>query len=152
RTLIPAIIPPGASHMHLVYSLAFPIESDYNVLLASQGVLSSMLSDFSVRSVPKSDIIAPVVERMAFPPSDHDFGAALKARVLMLTSLTEAYADLWNSTTDLTSSGQTWTAAMASRTRSRWTFSTMNGPNPRRCDWLLTDGKHRSKSMRLSRL
>src|SRR5699024_3503379 len=111
RTLIPAIIPPGASHMHLVYSLAFPIESDYNVLLASQGVLSSMLSDFSVRSVPKSDIIAPVVERMAFPPSDHDFGAALNARVLMLTSLTEAYADLWNSTTDLTTSGQTWTGS-----------------------------------------
>src|SRR5699024_9041193 len=43
------------------------------------------------------------------PDSEHPLVGELKSRVLLLNSLTDAYADLWNSLTNLTSEGQAWT-------------------------------------------
>src|SRR5699024_9627036 len=109
RTLIPAIIPPGAAHVHPVYSIALPESVDLSTTVLVEAVLSSLLSDFSIRSVPKSEINFSTVLRLARPVIDHPLSVDLTARSLLLNSLTDAYADLWNSCTSLTSDGQAWT-------------------------------------------
>src|SRR5699024_6122960 len=60
----------------------------------AQGFLSSLLGDFSVRSVPKSEILFSSIERLPFAP-DTPVAAALALRTLRLNCLTDAYADLW---------------------------------------------------------
>ncbi|WCE38799.1 class I SAM-dependent DNA methyltransferase [Brevibacterium sp. BDJS002] len=106
RTLIPALIPPGVAHINGVFSYGF--DSDHDLLLAS-GSMSSLLSDFAVRVAPKSGIYPAVTARLPLPNSDHPLAADVKVRVLLLNSLTDGYADLWNSLSDLTSDGQAWT-------------------------------------------
>lgn len=107
RTLIPAILPPSAAHVDGVFSLALPTRNASDLVLLL-GSLSSLLSDFSVRVAPKSDIRAGTVERLPLPDPDHPLVRDLAARALLLNSLTSAYADLWNSLTDLNSTDQAW--------------------------------------------
>ncbi len=57
--------------------------------------MSSLLSDFSIRSNPKGDIRAGQANRLALPPLEHPLIPALLLRALRLTCLTAAYADLW---------------------------------------------------------
>lgn len=106
RTLIPALIPPGTAHINGVFSYGF--SSDDDLLLAS-GAMSSLMADFAVRVAPKSGIYPAVTARLPLPDSEHPLARDLKTRVLMLNSLTDAYAVLWNSCTELTSEGQAWT-------------------------------------------
>lgn len=106
RTLIPALIPPGVAHINGVFSYGF--DSEHDLLLAS-GSMSSLLSDFAVRVAPKSGIYPAVTARLPLPDSAHPLVAALEARVLLLNCLTDGFADLWNSLSDLTSEGQAWT-------------------------------------------
>ena len=108
RTLIPSLLPPGAAHIDGVYTMAFP-EDSVEPLVIALASMSSLLSDFSVRVAPKANIRAATVERLPILHRGHLLATALKARALMLNSLTDAYADLWNSCTDLTSYGQAWT-------------------------------------------
>jgi hypothetical protein len=108
RTLIPALLPPGAAHIDGVLTMGFP-EGSSEPLVMALASMSSLLSDFSVRVAPKANIRAATVERLPILHSEHWLARALKARALMLNSLTDAYADLWNSCTDLTSYGQAWT-------------------------------------------
>src|SRR5699024_6994413 len=108
RTLIPVVIPPGPAHLsQSVYSLGFPERSN-RILLAAASAMSSILNDFRVRAVPKSAILRSVVNSL---PVGHNeiLNTWLSARTLLLNSLTDAYADLWNSCTDLTSDEQAWT-------------------------------------------
>lgn len=106
RTLIPAIIPPGTAHINGVFSYGFSSSSE---LVLAAGSMSSLLSDFAVRVAPKSGIYPAVTARLPLPEQTHPLTSALKSRVLLLNSLTQAYADLWNSLTDVTSAGQAWT-------------------------------------------
>lgn len=106
RTLIPAIFPPGMAHVHPVYDMWI---SGHNETLTAIGFMSSLLNDFSVRVAPKN-ISGEVISRLAVSRSENGLAIALRARALMLNSLTAAYADFWNSLTDLTSEGQAWTA------------------------------------------
>src|SRR5699024_10127299 len=103
---IPAIIPPGVAHVNAVFSVAI---FDHGQLLQAACSMSSLLADFQVRSVPKGDVYAATVERLPIPDKDHPLSGELRTRALMLNSLTDAYADLWNSCTDLTSQSQAWT-------------------------------------------
>jgi hypothetical protein len=91
RTLIAAIIPPGAAHIHGVTSLG--ALSDSQILVAVSGMLSSFLLDFSVRSAPKGTISAATVARLAAPSTE--LVPELALRTLRLNALTNAYADLW---------------------------------------------------------
>ena len=52
RTLMPAIIPPGAAHINGILSLAILQESPHELVHAA-AVASSLISDFIVRAVPK---------------------------------------------------------------------------------------------------
>lgn len=110
RTLIPAIIPPGAAHVNAVFSVAV---LGHGQILQAAAAMSSLLADFQVRSVPKGDVYAATVERLPLPDTNHLLSRELKSRALMLNCLTEAYAVLWNSCTDIFSDGQAWTGGYA---------------------------------------
>lgn len=94
RTLISAIIPPGAAHVDGVFSAGLP-EGDLETLAAVAGVLSSLLADFAVRAAPKSTIRAGTVNRLAVVDSAHQLLPSLRLRTLRLNCVTDAYADLW---------------------------------------------------------
>lgn len=112
RTLIPALIPPGTAHINGVFSYGFSSDDD---LLLAGGSMSSLMADFAVRVAPKSGIYPAVTARLPLPHSAHPLAKDLKSRVLLLNSVTDAYADLWNSCTDLTSEAQAWTGGYGYR-------------------------------------
>ena len=93
RTLFPAIIPPGAAHIHGVSSAGIPRGKDEILCLAS-GISSSLIADFAIRAVPKSAISMATINRLPVH-SDHPMQGALVMRVLRLNCVTDAYADLW---------------------------------------------------------
>jgi methylase of polypeptide subunit release factors len=104
RTLIPAIIPPGAAHPNGVFSLG----GEPRTIVFVAGVLSSLLSDFSVRAAPKSGIYQGVVDRLGVPDLTHELAPALLLRALRLNCLTEAYADLWAEVWDPAFTNDEW--------------------------------------------
>ena len=93
RTLIPALIPPGAAHPNGVFSIGRPRRSRES-LCAVSGFLSSLIADFAVRAAPKSGIYFPTINRLPVL-INHPLQAALVTRILRLNCVTEAYADLW---------------------------------------------------------
>ncbi|ROR93800.1 hypothetical protein EDD28_3227 [Salana multivorans] len=96
RTLIPALIPPGATHIHGLSSIGFP--GDPLTTLAASAILGSLLSDFIVRAAPKSTITAGVVGRLAYPVGS-GVVAELALRAAGLQLLTKDYASLWDEAT-----------------------------------------------------
>lgn len=104
RTLIPAVIPPGAAHINAVLSVGFPHLRD---LLGVAGVTSSLLIDLVARSSPKGDIQVSTFARLPIG-TDHPLLPYLRLRVLRLNALTRAYTDLWD---------ETWEAGFA---EDRW--------------------------------
>ena len=96
RTLIPAIIPPGAGHVNGVFCLG----GDIRNVLVSAASFSSLLTDFAVRAAPKSGIYQGVAERLPLPPLDHPLLPRLLLRTLRLNCLTDAYADVWEEVWD----------------------------------------------------
>ena len=89
RTLISAMMPPGATHIHPVFSLAFLDEQQGAVFAASS---TSILFDFMVRVSGKSDIYESTLQAM---PMLADEGALIRGRGLRLFCLTTHYASLW---------------------------------------------------------
>ncbi|WP_270887104.1 Eco57I restriction-modification methylase domain-containing protein [Pedococcus sp. 5OH_020] len=99
RTLIPAIIPPGAAHVDGLFSAGLPNGREDHLSLAT-GVLSSPLADFAVRTAPKSTIRAGTANRLPMVSTDHPLAKSLGLRVVRLNCVTDAYADLWASCWD----------------------------------------------------
>jgi hypothetical protein len=93
RTLIPALIPPGAAHVDGVFSAM--VEHGSRISVAVAGMLSSLVSDFLTRAAPKGDIRAGVVTRIPRPDMSHPLVRELMLRTARLNALTNAYADLW---------------------------------------------------------
>ena len=92
RTLIPAIYPPATAHVHPVHSIGFPDAPASTVVLA-EAAMSSLLSDFVVRSTVSGDIFKSAVDRLPSIPFDHSLFDAAILRTLRLNALTTAYAD-----------------------------------------------------------
>ncbi|KQY51563.1 restriction endonuclease subunit M [Nocardioides sp. Root140] len=91
RTLIPAIIPPGATHIHGISSAGAP--HDERTLVVVAGFMASLVGDFAVRAAPKSTISGTTVDRL---PVNLGSGASeLLSRILRLNCVTAAYGDLW---------------------------------------------------------
>jgi hypothetical protein len=106
RTLIPALIPPGAAHVDGVSAIALPL-SDRTVLLTTAGTMSSLLVDSSLRGTPKGDIREPAVRRL--PDAGGRFlQQQLALRVARLSCLTAAYATLWNESFELAWGKDAW--------------------------------------------
>jgi hypothetical protein len=94
RTLIPAIIPPGAAHVHPVSSAGLP-QGSIESLCTACGFLSSLIADFAVRVAPKNDIHLATINRLPLVLG-HPLQTSLVIRVLRLNCITAAYAKLWS--------------------------------------------------------
>ncbi|MFX4271934.1 class I SAM-dependent DNA methyltransferase [Propionibacteriaceae bacterium Y1685] len=103
RTLIPAIIPPGAAHVNAVFT---GWSADLPLVMAS---LSSVLCDFSIRSVPKGDIYLGSIERLPRLNERHALIGEVTLRTLRLNCLTDAYAELWEECWDDRFTTDAWT-------------------------------------------
>lgn len=91
RTLIPALIPPGTTHINGVFSFG---GLEHARLALVEGFLSSLISDFGVRAAPKSGIYPGVTNRLPIILA-HPLRQELLLRTLRLNCVTDAYADLW---------------------------------------------------------
>ncbi|ABM18404.1 N-6 DNA methylase [Marinobacter nauticus] len=90
RTLIPAIMPPGVTHINPVISFTFD-EPEMAVVFAGHSI--SILHDFLIRVAGRSDIYANTLS--PFPIVDESLWPLVKSRTLRLSCLTVHYADLW---------------------------------------------------------
>ncbi|PFG29925.1 Eco57I restriction-modification methylase domain-containing protein [Paramicrobacterium agarici] len=98
RTLIPAIIPPGAAHVDGLFSLGIPAET-VGTLVAASGFMSSLVNDFAIRVAPKSTIRAGAASRLSFV---HDcmLRDELALRALRLACVTDVFSSLWEEAFD----------------------------------------------------
>ncbi|NEX19871.1 hypothetical protein G3480_06005 [Thiorhodococcus mannitoliphagus] len=94
RTLMPAILPAGFSHIHPVFSIAF---LRYQNALLFGGCAQSILWDFLVRVGGRGDIYESTL--LTFPLMSSNSSLIIQ-RVARLTCLTTHYADLWSSAFD----------------------------------------------------
>ena len=90
RTLIPALMPPGITHMDGLFSLTFAKLRD---LLTFNAAASSVPYDFVVKAAGKANCRHDVVGQLPFLTTGNL--PALRSRILRLSCLTTAYADLW---------------------------------------------------------
>jgi hypothetical protein len=92
RTLIAAIVPPGAAHIHGVTAAGLA-DPDSRRLAILAAFMASLVSDLAVRTAPKSTISGSTIERL--PYAESAFTDQLALRALRLNCLTSAYIDLW---------------------------------------------------------
>lgn len=110
RTLMSAIIPPGASHIDGVFAIAFgPVQVEY--LIAANAVMASLIADFMIRAAAKDNIFRAQIESLPFPKFSPGIFCAMALRVLRLNCLTDGYAELWNEAAPLISSDDRWTCS-----------------------------------------
>ena len=100
RALYAAILPPGATHIHAMNSLAMP-DNHHTVLVA--GFWASLPLDYFLRVTGRSDLLGRSAKATPAPSDDpHPLAPALLLRTLRLNCLTTAYADLWRELYDPT--------------------------------------------------
>ena len=113
RTLYPSLIPPESTHVHTVNS-ASRVGSNGELVRAS-AAMSSLLSDFFVRSAGSAHIYRSIIESIPVINATDLTGRAARL-YLRLNCLTEAYAPLWEEVT-----GEKWTMDTPLRNaRDRW--------------------------------
>lgn len=110
RTLYPSIVPPGTTHVHAVRTAGSIKKGGLQALVKTCGILMSLPVDFLVKSAVGSEISSTFIDQM---PVDSEIllDKAIKLRVLQLTTLTEAYAPLWEALQD-----SPWNRDSAART------------------------------------
>jgi hypothetical protein len=106
RTLVNAIVPPGAAHIHPVMSVAF---ADVKDLLLFSGLASSIVYDFWIKTTGKSDLYESTLMLLPLPQSP--LASEILERTLRLNCLTRPFAPLWESIT-----GTPWHRSCALRT------------------------------------
>ncbi len=94
RTLQPALVPAGVTHVNTVNSYAF---ADTKALLSVSSCWSSVVADFFVKSTGAGHFQPNMARQMPVPEKHL---AELAARVLVLNCLTTHYADLWRDAFD----------------------------------------------------
>ncbi|MEV4705735.1 Eco57I restriction-modification methylase domain-containing protein [Actinoplanes sp. NPDC049316] len=92
RTLIPAILPPGAAHTDGIMSAASPQDGKAQMIAA--GFLGSLVLDMVVRISPKSTVRSGTIRRLPIA-KQHKLVGLLLHRTLRLNCVTAVYADLW---------------------------------------------------------
>lgn len=111
RTLVSAITPPGTAAVHSVAAFGLPA-ADKAQLVLLQTAMSSLLSDFLVRSSVGSGISPSAVERLAQIPTIHSLAPAAILRTLRLNCLTDAFAPLWQETYAGELTSDNWTGGL----------------------------------------
>jgi hypothetical protein len=111
RTLTPALVPPGSTHVDSVFSAGF-FEMRALDLAIVQGFASSLVADFLTRAVPKGDIRRDSFERLPVMGADHPLTSEIVLRALRLNCLTSAYADLWHEALGDEAIDDSWTGGL----------------------------------------
>lgn len=114
RTLIAALIPPGAAHINGVFCAGRP-DLDLGQLVDLAGFSASLVLDFSVRVAPKSGIFRGVFWRLPFVQS-HPLMPLLRLRTLRLSAVVDAYSELWRITYRNSFQDDSWTGIGAALT------------------------------------
>ena len=94
RTLIPTIVPPGVAHVDPVFSAGLP-DGQLTNLLIVEGVASTILADFQIRSRARNDIRGTDFNLLPSLPLSTTLKYSVLLRTLRLNCVTEAYANLW---------------------------------------------------------
>lgn len=105
RTLISAIAPPGATHIHPVLSLTF---NNLSKLVLFASITASVPVDFLVKTTGKADLYESTLANL--PMVDVPFASILIARGLRLNCLTRVYANLWTEVADESLRQEAWTS------------------------------------------
>ncbi|SFM73166.1 hypothetical protein SAMN04487980_1004385 [Streptomyces sp. cf124] len=92
RSLFPALIPPGPTHIDAVYSMA--LQSNRETTL-TVGFWSTIPLDYVLRITGKSNFHPANAISMPAPSGDHPLSHPLLLRTLRLNCLTDAYAPIW---------------------------------------------------------
>ncbi|MDF2467664.1 MAG: putative type restriction enzyme methylase subunit [Rhodococcus erythropolis] len=91
RSIHPAILPPGPTHVHLVLSASVPDSRD---LALAAGHWASLPIDFFAKVAGVADLTKSVVSRLPHV-REHELEARLILRALRLNCLVCPYAPLW---------------------------------------------------------
>ena len=105
RSLIPALIPPGAAHVHLVHSLAF---SSSEETALTGGLWAAVPAEYYLRVTGRADLGKADVKMMLAAAADHPLAGVLVLRTLRLNCLVDAYAGLWQGLYDPRWRTETW--------------------------------------------
>ncbi|MGP5412088.1 restriction endonuclease [Brachybacterium paraconglomeratum] len=111
RTLIAALVPPGAASVHTVFGAGLPGDSASRIVSLA-ATTSSLLADFLVRETAASNIFVSTIERLPTIPTEHLLFNAAVYRTLRLNALTTAYADLWRDAYDPSFTSDAWTGGL----------------------------------------
>ncbi|WP_314717165.1 Eco57I restriction-modification methylase domain-containing protein [uncultured Actinomyces sp.] len=123
RSLIPALIPVGAAHVHACQRGQSPLRDDYpggfsprpedalaTVLMC--GVWCSLPADYFVKVSGKTDLHPEFIEKLP-APLKHPAWRYLLLRTLRLNCLTRDFEPLWKALAPLTDPEDAWTPAFA---------------------------------------
>lgn len=91
RTVHSAILPPGPTHVHSLFSLTTPSAHD---LVCAAGFASSLASDFLIKVTGVANIKIGVMTRLPCI-RQHALTSDLVVRTVRLNCLTDSYASLW---------------------------------------------------------
>lgn len=86
---MPALIPPGPTHIINAFSLTF---TDEKIAVLLAGAWQTVVCDFFVKMIGAEDIIGSVLRYLPVP---ENFQSEIIARSLRLYSLTESYSSVW---------------------------------------------------------
>jgi hypothetical protein len=100
HTLIGAIIPRGAAHIHGIQTTAF---ADTTALISAVAISTSIIADFFLKTTGRSNLHY-VWEQLPLLEGS----PALFARVLQLNCITSHYADLWADCWNAAFTAQRW--------------------------------------------
>ncbi len=92
RSLYPAVIPPGAAHIHSVRSAEV---GDARGTILLTGFWSALPVDYLLRTAGVGHLDVAQARRLPAPEESHPLAPTLLLRTLRLNCLTTAYADLW---------------------------------------------------------
>jgi hypothetical protein len=102
RTLLASILPPGPPHIDSCFSAAF---RDRTALLSTTVVAISIVGDYLVRSLGKSNFRDDTLRKLPYPQS---FPWEAVVRCLGLVAATEYFSRLWSETLDESSASCGW--------------------------------------------
>jgi hypothetical protein len=92
RVLNAAVIPPGATHVDAINTLAF---LDNKKMLLTAGFWASLPLDYVLRAFGITDLREKDAQRLPAPTAGHPLQNHLLLRVARLNCLSTAYAPLW---------------------------------------------------------
>jgi type I restriction-modification system DNA methylase subunit len=107
RTLTPAIIPAGPSHIDGAFTLAF---KDYEYVALAAGYMSGLPYDLFIKATNKSNMRYGLAKHLPLPMSG-EIGSKVKLRALLLNCLTTHYRSFWGECFDESFKEDGWTKA-----------------------------------------